>query len=182
MKKLFLLLFIFTIGFVFVAAADDLAELAKKEKARREEIEKKKKDTKVYTNDDIKNVKSKLAIESDAPADQAATDDANTAAAADASAPSNSEMDLQIKQLQEQRAEQEKIAGDARAAINAGGIYHTYNVDQQFTAERQANQKIAEIDKQIADLQAKEQAADNGAKQKEAPPENKTEGDANPQE
>lgn len=63
MKKLLLVMVILT-GFVVSGYSEDLAEVAKKEKARREALAKEgKKPNKVYTNKDIPNIQSSLGIE-----------------------------------------------------------------------------------------------------------------------
>lgn len=67
MKKVLLVMAIL-IGFVVAGYSEDLAEVAKKEKARREALKKEgKKPEKVYTNKDIPNLKSSLGIESSGP-------------------------------------------------------------------------------------------------------------------
>src|ERR1041385_2803352 len=64
MKKLLMISFVAMLAFVFAAAAEDLGELAKKEKARREALAKEGKKAKTLTNADVGNIKSQLAIES----------------------------------------------------------------------------------------------------------------------
>ena len=62
MKRIGMLLLLLVFGFAFVASAEKptLGELAKKEKARRESLEKSGKKAKVLTNEYVGKIKSQL--------------------------------------------------------------------------------------------------------------------------
>src|SRR5262245_56820833 len=65
MKRIAILLVLIVFGFAFVASAQqNLGDLAKKEKARREALEKSGKKAKVLTNADVDKIKSQLGMES----------------------------------------------------------------------------------------------------------------------
>src|SRR6185295_16912869 len=64
MKRIGILLVLFVFGCAFLASAGqpNLAEVAKKEKARREALEKSGKKAKVLTNEDVGKIKTQLGI------------------------------------------------------------------------------------------------------------------------
>lgn len=170
MRKHFFLAFVLVIGFCWIAAGEDLGELAKKEKARREELARKGVKSKVLTNEDVANLKSQLAIQSsttepsadttaDATTDSATPEAAEPAAAEPEEATEETATDQQLKDIQTQKEEQEAKAKEAKGAIDRGGLFHTRDIGQQYKVQREANEKIRELDKKAEELK-KQQAGE----------------------
>lgn len=172
MKRIGMLLLLFVFGFTFaVSGQQSLGELAKKEKARREAIEKSGKKVKVLTNEDVANLKAQLAIESGSSEEEGQTAEEGTTytppqegeeyvpapepepAPVDPSA----ERQKQIKELEEQKEQAQKQSEEARGTVGAGGLYHTRNTGDQYKKAGEAEKKIEEINKQIEDLKSNQQ-------------------------
>ena len=176
MKKLLLFGLVGLIGLTLTLTADDLGELAKKEKAKREALQKEGKTPKVMTNEDIEEMKGaqnegQVLDENQAQGDEeeAATadsilqgmsaevpDSTNEVAGTDAfqeqdQAPS---VDEQLRQLQEKKEAAEAEIKDAQKAVDQGGLLHTYAVGNQFREQREADNEIEDLDKQIKKLEA----------------------------
>jgi hypothetical protein len=188
MKKLLLFCFVGLIGLTLALAADDLGELAKKEKAKREALQKQGKTPKVLTNEDLErmnsneqtktgDVEKETAEEAqgESQASEGETESGSTnessgisgspdvvagseLAAEEAPKPS---IDEQLRQLQAQKEEAQAKEKQAQEAIDNGGLFHTYAVGNQFRQEREAGDSTEEINKKIQQLeqQKKEQEA-----------------------
>lgn len=190
MKKLLLFGFVGLIGLTLTLAADDLGELAKKEKAKREALQKEGKSPKVMTNEDIEKMKAgentdqilgeNQAEETEgepATADSIlegmsteVPDSTNEVAGSEfiegqQQAPS---VDEELRQLQEQKEAAEAQIKDAQEAVDKGGLFHTYAVGNQFRESREAGNEIDELDKKIKQLEA-EKANQNSSKPQQDP-------------
>jgi hypothetical protein len=173
MKRITLLVLLFSFSFVFAVVSDDLGELSKKEKARREALDKSGKKAKVFTNDDIDKLKSDVAMESK-PAEGEGTESAPAEGQPDYSQneyqynppvegqdyvpdpepeqPATDplvERNKKLRDLEDQRDELEKKAKDARDNVGAGGLWHSRNTGDQYKAAREAEEKQEKIDQQI---------------------------------
>lgn len=162
MKKIGLLLFVFVFGFMMTAHAEDLGALAKKEKARREAIEKQGKKAKTLTNADVANIKSKLAYENGASDDAAPTapSDETAADATDQQSPASAELaaqDQKLRDLQSEREHLQQQIDQAKQAVAQGGVFHSANVGSQYQAAGEAQQKMQEVDKQIDEVKKQQQ-------------------------
>jgi hypothetical protein len=178
MKRITLLVLLFSFSFVFAVMSEDLGELAKKEKARRDALDKSGKKAKVFTNDDIDKLKSEIAMESksaegeaeSAPADEATyTQDESTYTQEEYTynppvegeeyvptpePPQEqpdplAERNKKIRDLEEQKEELEQKAKDARDNVGAGGLWHSRNTGDQYRTAREAEQKQEKLDQQI---------------------------------
>jgi hypothetical protein len=154
----------------FCFAAEDLGELAKKEKERREALAKQGKKGKTFTNADVKDLKATLAIEvtqtQTAPAETetSTTSDASTSTSSQtAPAPAaktpveQSATNPQIQQLQQQKTDLEAQIKQNRQRINDAGLLHSRGAGNLYKEIREAEARLQEIDKQIRDLQQKQQ-------------------------
>jgi len=170
MKKLLMISFVAMLAFVFAAATEDLGELAKKEKARREALEREGKKAKTLTNADVGNIKSQLAIQS-----ASSTQTEPAANAADANQPQTEatekpeqlsasdqrkaeiaqkqrEIDQKIADLEKQKEATQQEIDNARSAVGNAGVYHSANVGNQYQTISAQEQKLQELDKQIEAL------------------------------
>jgi hypothetical protein len=194
MKRIEILLVLLVFGFAFVASAEqpNLGELAKKEKARREALEKTGKKTKVLTNEDVGKIKSQLGMVSGSEVQegqegQPAEEDSSYTPPAEgedyipAQEPEqqpvdpNAEHKKQIEELQNQRDEHEKAAEEARANVGAGGLWHSHATGNQYKKASEAEQKIDEIDKRLDKTSTQQQQATQQPPQEEyVPPADET--------
>jgi hypothetical protein len=178
MRKTFLWVLALTMALVFAAvvvqAKEDLGALSKKEKARREAIEKnrtkEKKEKKVYTNDDIPNIKSEIGIIGSA-------DDSNLQVGGDEApaAGSPEDFDLQIRRVTEERDALQEQIDSQKANITGGNNVMSANPSADFDKLRQDEEKLGELNNKITDLQdqkakAEEQAAARAQKSQGEPP------------
>src|SRR5687768_8444247 len=76
MNKIAILMTAVLLTVAYNASASEVAEAAKKEKARREAIRKEGKPSKTFTNQDVSDLKSTLAFESSTPENEAPADPA----------------------------------------------------------------------------------------------------------
>jgi hypothetical protein len=180
MKKLLLFGFVGLIGLAFTLAAQDLGELSKKEKAKRQAQQEQGKTPKVLTNDDIEKMNASQDTEQSpdqtpSSEDPGLTEDETAAGGADQDLSADisggidevagsevaeeetpgPSVDEQLKQLQEQKEAAEAQDKSAQEAIDNGGLLHTYAVGNQFRASRQAQKEISGIDKQQKQLEQK---------------------------
>jgi hypothetical protein len=168
MKRITVLVLLFAFGFAFAVLSEDLGELAKKEKARRESIEKAGKKAKVFTNEDIGKLKSQNAMESSTtPAEGQTTSDDTykppvegeeyvspqepPAQQPDPAAQRNN----QLRELEEKREELEKQAKEARETVGSGGLWHSRNTGDQYRIAREAEANASKVDKQIDEIESK---------------------------
>ncbi len=178
MKRIGMLLLLFVFGFAFaVSGQQNLGELAKKEKARREALEKSGKKVKVLTNDDVANLKSQLAIESgSSEAEGSTAEEGSTYTPPQegqdyvpepepepAPVDQTAERQKQISDLENQRDQAQKESDDARGTVGAGGLYHTRNTGDQYRKAREAEKKIEELNKKLEDLNSNQRQAQEPA-------------------
>ena len=171
MKRITLLVLLFSFSFVFAVMSEDLGELAKKEKERREALDKTGKKAKVFTNEDIDNLKSDIAVQATPPEGEAentpAEDSTYTPPQEGAEyvpdpepqkEPGDPVADRQreIRELEEQREELERTIDEARDTVGSGGLYHTRNTGDQYKTAREAESKLEKIDRQIEEKKSKQ--------------------------
>jgi len=166
MKKWILFSFILLLGFVFAAAAEDLGEVAKKEKVRREELAKSGKKVTTFTNEDVENLKSTSSYEfsGETPesgetaeeagtADQSAAEETATATPA-AETPATSDVDREIQELKNQKEQAEQEEKAARETVGQGGLFHSHNAGNQYQTAREAEEKAEEADQKTDEAEA----------------------------
>ena len=171
MKKLLVVLVLLIAGTVFAQQTQNLGELAKKEKARREALEKQGKKGKVYTKEDLERVKDKLGIEisgatspgEGAPEEQAAepfdseafTEQLKAQAAKEQE---RADLETQLADLQTRKEDlQNKI--DDNNTRTANGIL-SVNPAQTLQENSQLDSQMKDLDRQIQDLQQQIQDLD----------------------
>ncbi len=171
MKRITLLVLLFSFSFVFAVMSEDLGELAKKEKQRREALDKSGKKAKVFTNEDVDNLKSDIAVQSTPPegetADTATEDSSYTPPVEgaeyvpdpepqkEASDP-NVDRQREIRELEEQREELERTIQEAQETVGSGGLYHTRNTGDQYKTAREAEDKLDKIDRELEEKKSKQ--------------------------
>jgi hypothetical protein len=179
MKRIGMLLLLLVFGLAFFASAAEkpnLGELAKKEKARREALEKSGKKTKVLTNEDVDKIKSQLGMVSGSEEQgQAAADDSSYTPPVEGEdyvpdqqpeqtpPDQNTEAQKQRAEIQNQIDEHQKAADDARANVGAGGLWHSHNTGDQY-------KKAYESEKKVDELNNKKDKLDSGQQQAQQPP------------
>jgi hypothetical protein len=158
MKKLAIIAFVVgLLSLTSAAICSELAEAAKKERARRETVQKQRKPARVFTNQDVANLKSTLAFEASQteavePAEQ---QQITTLPATDPAlgqpepTPEETARTEEEERLREERETLEQQARDAQQTINQGGGYHTRNIGNQFKTKREAESRIREIDEEL---------------------------------
>jgi hypothetical protein len=169
MKRITLLVLLFSFSIAFAVMSEDLGELAKKEKARREAIDKSGKKAKVFTNEDIGNLKGQLAMESteDESASTEETDTSYTPPQEGAEyvpapepepQPTNpaEEKQKQLRELEQQKEDLEKQAKEAKDTVGAGGLWHSRNTGDQYRKAREAEQKAERLDQKIDDTRTRQ--------------------------
>ena len=149
MKTIFLIL----IAVLFAGAvyAEDLGELAKKEKARREALAKEGKKGKVLTNEDVKDIKSSLGIESHTPVVDEPVEkskDEPAVAVQEAVDQSNS----QLEELKQQKAELTREVQEASDAIQQSGA-RSMNTGEQYREKRLKEEELKKVEEQIEELE-----------------------------
>lgn len=179
MKRIGMLLVLIVFGFAFVASAAEkpnLGELAKKEKERREALEKSGKKAKVLTNDDVGKIKSQLGMVSGSEEQgQPAPDDSSYQPPVEGQdytpdqqpeqtpPDQNTEAQKQRTEIQNQIDEHQKAADDARANVGAGGLWHSHNTGDQY-------KKAYDAEKKVDELNDKKDKLDSGQQQAQQPP------------
>jgi hypothetical protein len=163
---------LFAVGIAFTVLSEDLGELAKKEKARREAIDKAGKKAKVFTNEDIGRLKSQTAIESTPAEGTAAAPSQDTSDTSYYTPPVEgqeyvspeepvqqadpaAERKKQLQELEDKREELEQQAKEARDNVGAGGLWHSRNTGDQYRTAREAEANATKVEKQIDDLESK---------------------------
>lgn len=175
MKRIGMLLLLLVFGFAFFARAaekPDLGELAKKEKARRETLEKSGKKVKVLTNEDVDKIKSQLGMVSGSEEQgQAAPDDSSYTPPVEGEdyvpdqqpeqtpPDQNAEAQKQRTEIQNQIDEHQKAADDARANVGAGGLWHSHATGNQYKTAGEAEKKVDELDKKLDKTSSQQQQA-----------------------
>jgi hypothetical protein len=154
MKKLFLFLFI--ILFACALWAEDLAEVAKKEKARREALKKEGKKATVLTNEDVKNIKSSLGIESNTAPAEASDSEAATTEPAAAVQEAIDNSSAQLDELKKQKAELTKEIQTTSETMQQGGV-HSSNIGQQYRDKRLKEEELKKVEEKIESLEQKKE-------------------------
>lgn len=149
-----LVIFLAGVSFVFT---ETIVEVAQKEKLRREALAKEGKKSRVFTNDDIANLKSTLAMEStsstelDEPAPSTAESQQNSTERAE-----KGENEERIKQLKGEIEKLKQEIGQDREAAASGGTYHTRNIGSQYRSLRESQSLLKELEEELAELEKKE--------------------------
>jgi cob(I)alamin adenosyltransferase len=149
MKTIFL--FLMVVLFAGAVCAEDLGELAKKEKARREALAKEGKKGKVLTNKDVRDIKSSLGIESHTPVVEDPVEkskDEPAAAIQKAVDQSNS----QLEELKQQKAELTREVQEASDAIQQSGA-RSANTGEQYREKRLKEEDLKKVEQQIEELE-----------------------------
>jgi len=144
MKKLGMLNLIVLLGWVCCAQASALADLANREKARREALHREGKIAKTFTNADIVNLKSVLAME----VRDESGEIMEWIPPKEEAAPQQ-QSNEETEKLKQEREEFEQKAENAQQAINQGGGYYTRNIGNQYREKREAEQRMHEIDDKL---------------------------------
>jgi hypothetical protein len=188
MKRIGILLVLLVFGFAFLAKAEqpNLGELAKKEKARREALEKTGKKTKVLTNEDVGKLKSQLGMVSGSEGEEgqpAAEGDSSYTPPVEGEdyvpdqqpeqtpPDQNAELQKQRAEIQKQIDEHKKAAEDARANVGAGGLWHSHNTGDQYRKAGEAEKKVDELNEKQDKLNSGQQQAQQPAPEQPAPEE-----------
>ena len=199
MKKILLFGFVVLIGTALALSAQDLGELAKKEKEKREALQKEGKAPKVLTNEDIQNMKTSQktaasSTDSDQPVSesdleqklsdaQQESTEAEQEISGGAVSPDevqgseeyqeqqSSSVDEQLKQLQDAKDAAENKVNEAKKAVDDGGLLHTYAIGNQFKDQREGTKEIKEINKQEKQLK-QDTSKDNATPPQQNPDEN----------
>jgi hypothetical protein len=149
MKKIFPVLIVVLLA--VCVWAEDLGELAKKEKARREAIAKEGKKAKVLTNKDVKDIKSSLGIESHTPVEEPEADKSKEEPAA-AVQEAVDQSDAQLEELKRQRAELTREVQEASDAIQQSGA-RSRNTGDQYREKRLKEEELRKVEEQIEELE-----------------------------
>jgi chromosome segregation ATPase len=175
MKALVALGIILIAGSVFAQQTqENLGDISKKEKERREQLAKEGKKGKVYTAEDLDRVKDKLAVQpgSNEAAESEATSSETEAAPEEvSSAVAEAEeqveaVEKKLAELRRQRDEQAQALEDARTQLEAsGGGARSANPAQTFGAVRDAQAKLDQIDANIAKTEQSLQQVQQRAEQ-----------------
>lgn len=170
MKKLLVVLVLLIAGAVFAQQTQNLGELAKKEKARREALAKEGKAGKVYTKEDLERVKGKLGIETtgDSSSSEGALDDAPATSvdevtmdqldAEAAMEQQKKDLQNQLDELLSQKTDLQKQIDDNKSKT-ANGIL-SVNPAQTLQDIDQFDSQMKELERQIEDLQQQIQDLD----------------------
>jgi predicted RNase H-like nuclease (RuvC/YqgF family) len=150
MKKLFLVTIL--LAFTAVLWSDDLAEIARKEKARREALEKEGKKARVLTNKDVPTIKSSLGIESASPVAEEPTTEpqSESAAAAIDEAATNSQEELE--RLKQEKADLTRDIQSTSDSIEESGV-QSKNIGEQFKEKRLKEEQLKKVEDQIEQLE-----------------------------
>lgn len=166
MKRLAFFVFI-TLAIGIIVEATEVADAAKKERARREAIQKQGKPAKVLTNQDVANLKATLGMEVRVEQEPEGVKE-KTLPGIDTSLgdevqkpkkpePPKQEVNEEAEKLKEERQTLEQQAKDAQQTINQGGGFHTRNIGNQYKLKREAESRIREIDDKLQKEEKKEE-------------------------
>jgi hypothetical protein len=168
MNKLAIFASLALFSFAFSASGSEVAEAAKKERERRQAVEKQRRPAKVFTNQDVSNLKSSLAFEASQPeaVEPAESQSGITTIPGPPPEPvpaqqpevsaEEEERAAENERLKEERERLEQQARDAQQTINQGGGYHTRNIGSQYKAKREAETRIREIDQKLKESETEE--------------------------
>lgn len=157
MKKLFFFSFLFL--FVSFVWSEDLSEVAKREKARREALKKQGKKATVLTNEDVKNIKSSLGIESNTPVveDESAASEGSTGPVEPAAAVQEAidQSNAGLEELKRQKAELTKEIQSTSDSMQQSGV-HSSNIGQQYREKRLKEEELRKVEEKIEQLERQE--------------------------
>jgi hypothetical protein len=157
MKKLFFFSFLFL--FVSFVWSEDLSEVAKREKARREALKKQGKKATVLTNEDVKNIKSSLGIESNTPVveDESAAPEGSTGPIEPAAAVQEAidQSKDGLEELKRQKAELTKEIQSTSDSMQQSGV-HSSNIGQQYREKRLKEEELRKVEEKIEQLERQE--------------------------
>ena len=156
MKKLFL--FSFLILFTTALWSEDLSEVAKREKARREALKKQGKKATVLTNEDVKNIKSSLGIETETPPVEEPTSAVSPAPSEPAGAVQKAieNSGAQLEELKRQKAELTNEIQTSSDSMQQGGV-HSSNLGQQYKEKRLKEEELKKIEEKIEKLEKQQE-------------------------
>jgi hypothetical protein len=177
MKKLLVVLALLTAGVVFAQQTQpNLGELAKKEKARRAELEKQGKKARVYTKEDVERVKDKLGIESGSSEagsgeEAAGANDGSENLLTDEQLKAGADRDEQRQQLQgrlddlqNQKTDLQKKIDEMNSKTASGMLSVNPTLTLQQSSDLDA--QMRELDQQIESVQQQLQDLDQPSGQK----------------
>ena len=156
------------VSFVFLFAAtlwgETVAEVAAREKARRDALAKEGKKATVLTNKDVPNIKSSLGIESTG-GEQSGEPFTGDTTEAIQQATENS-----TAELQELKQKREDLNGKLQEVSDSieQGTYAT-NIGNRYEEKRVTEEELANLDAQIKAMEEKQQAAAEKQQQPTAP-------------
>jgi hypothetical protein len=158
---------LFVVPILLLSAAivwsEDLGELAKKEKARREALKKQGKKATVLTNQDVPNIKSSLGIESSTLSEESSPDSGETSETAAAVENAIDDSSKQLEELRRQKAELTQEIQTTSESIQQTGP-HATNIGEQYKQKRLKEEELKKVESQIQDLE-KAKAEENGTDQ-----------------
>ena len=170
MRRLLFGMLILAVAFVFTAttvgAKEDLGELAKKEKARREAIKKQGKEAKVLTNDDVANIKSDIAI---VGSEETPGTDTGVTFEPTETGGVTTDYDQQLRQLQEERDALKAQIDVDKGLLTGGTGMMSSNYGNQMQTVRGAEEKLAELDKKIQEVQEQKSKAESAKPETPSP-------------
>ncbi len=170
MKKLLISLIVAFIS-IQLAYSQSLADIAKKEKERREKIKQQGKTTRVVTNEDIEKMSDKrtgiepstadLTSESEETTSESTTTQEKEAEAVEKSSTEETkpeekiaeQIDKQINQLKARLEELKKKRNEEEDRINRGAGIFTFNPGEAYQKIREYDQQIKDIEIQIQQLE-----------------------------
>jgi len=144
---------------IALAYPQSLVEAAKKEKERREKLKKEGKQSRIITNAEIENVKEKtLGIElpegQEKPKAEISTSEEQSSR--------EDELNMQLKKQREQIQSEidrlKKQRDEEQDRINRGAVYFGVNPGEAYQKVRELDEKIKELEKQLATLGTGEEA------------------------
>ena len=156
MKKFFV--FSFLVLFATAVWSEDLSEVAKREKARREALKKQGKKATVLTNEDVKNIKSSLGIETDTPPVEETTSAPSSGPSEPAAAVQKAIEDsgAQLDELKRQKAELTNEIQITSDSLQQGGV-HSSNIGQQYKEKRLKEEELKKVEEKIEKLEKQQE-------------------------
>lgn len=149
--------FIVLFAVVSFAGSENVVEVAKKEKLRRETLAREGKKSRTFTNEDIANLKSSLAMESTPASDAGEADTiVSRQQARPADQAQNREREEKIKRYKVEIEKVRKEIEEDRQSAGAGGIYHSRNIGTQYQTLRESEELLKGLEEDLAELEKKE--------------------------
>jgi len=151
-----LIAFIIVTIFIFSAThAENLAAIAKKEKARRQALAAEGKKSRVLTNDDIPKLKATLGIDVNRTSGPAPKEPAQENTSSNDE--QKSELDEKIKVHNEEIEKMKNELEEARQNAGSGGIYHSTNLGSQYREIRENEELLKDLEEEKANLEKEKQ-------------------------